>query len=225
MTLHVYLLFILHLGEITLENDKLKTGTTTVGIVCKDAVVLAADMRATVGSMIFEEDAEKVHKVAENIALTISGGVAAAQLIIKHIKAQIKLHELRVQRTLTVKEVSNMTAGWLQGMIRYGSVVHFLMGGYDTKAGAELYDVFPDGSVMPKKTCFASGSGSVFALPILDSNYKEGMSEAEGIALAEKAIGNAIRRDSASGNGINIMVINKEGVRKLPSKTVDSTFK
>lgn len=208
-----------------MENNTLKTGTTTVGIVCKDAVVLAADMRATVGSMIFEEDAEKVHQVANNIALTISGGVAAAQLIIKHIKSQIKLHELRVQRTLSVKEVSNMTAGWLQGIVRYGSIVHFLMGGYDTQNGPTLFDVFPDGSVMPKKSCFASGSGSVFALPILDSNYKENMSEEEGIALAEQAISNAIRRDSASGNGINIMVINKDGVRKLPAKVVDGSFK
>jgi proteasome beta subunit len=207
-----------------LENQ-IKTGTTTVGIVCKDCVVLAADMRATVGHMIMDTDVEKVNKVASHIALTISGGVAAAQLVIKHIKSQIKLHELRVQRTLNVKEVANMVAGWLNGLVRSGGIVHFLMGGYHEKTGPRLYDVFPDGSVIEKREYFSSGSGSIFALGVLDSEYKSDMTQAEGVALAEKAIQTAIKRDSASGNGLNVYVIDKEGVRKEYSKVVDSTFK
>ena len=206
-------------------ESQVKTGTTTVGIVCKDCVVLAADMRATVGNMILEEDAEKVHKVAKNIGLTIAGGVSAAQLVIKHLKSQIKLHELRVQRTLNIKEAANMVGGWLHGLVRSGNIVHFLMGGYDATGGAQLYDVFPDGSVMPKKHYFSSGSGSVFALGVLDSQYTPDLSEAEGIALAEKAIQTAIKRDSASGNGINLMVINKDGVDIRPTKVFESTLK
>ncbi len=207
-----------------MEHDTLKTGTTTVGIVCKDAIVLAADMRATVGHMIMDTDVYKVQPVSSHIALTISGGVSAAQLIIKHIKSQIKLHELRVQRTLSVKEVANMTSGWLYGLVRSGGIVHFLMAGYDKKSGPQLFDVFPDGSVIKKNDYFSSGSGSIFALGVLDSQYEKDLSTEEGVALAEKAIQTAIKRDSASGNGLNIFVIDSEGVRKVASKVVDSTF-
>lgn len=212
------------MGENILDDKTLKTGTTTVGIVCKDCVILAADTRATAGSMIMDDDVDKVLPIARNMALTISGGVSAAQLVIKHIKSQIKLHELRVQRSLNTKEVSNMVSGWLYSIIRSGGIAHFLIAGYDVN-GAQLFDVFPDGSVIQKTKYHSSGSGSVFAFGVLDSNYKEHMTEAEGIALAEKAIQTAILRDTGSGNGLNVFVINKDGVKKAVSKLIDSKFK
>lgn len=205
------------------DNVK-KTGTTTLGLVCKDCVVLAADMRATVGHMIDQTDADKVFAVTDTIALTLAGTFSSAQMLIKHLQSEIKLREIRTGRTITVKEAANMLKNWVYGLIRSPSMIqditHFLLAGVDNH-GFHLYDVYYDGSLMEIKNFKASGSGSIFAYGVLESEYKPEMTESEGLALAEKCIEIAIRKDSASGNGMNVFVIDKNGVRKAVTKTVN----
>ncbi len=198
----------------------LKTGTTTVGIVCKDGIVLAADRRATAGSMIVDKRAEKVHLLGDNFACTIAGSVSEAQLLIKLIKAELKLKEIRTRKGVTAKEGANLLGGLLYSSIRRMSMIpavaHFLLGAQDN-SGTYLYDLFPDGSVTKVPDYVSSGSGSVFAYGVLETQYKEGMSVAEGIedgmtiqegiALATKCVNAALQRDSASGNGIEIAVV------------------
>lgn len=204
-----------------------KTGTTTLGLVCKDCVVLAADMRATVGHMIDQTDIDKVFKITDTLALTMAGNVASIQMLIKHLQSEIKLREIRSGRTTTVREAVNMLRNWVYGIIRQPSmmpeIAHFLFAGTD-KHGTQLYDIFPDGSLMEISNFKSSGSGSVFAYGVLESQYKENMSEQEGIDLAVKAIDVAMRKDSGSGNGINVFVINKEGVRKVLTKKVNNNL-
>lgn len=202
-------------------ETQVKTGTTTVGIVCNDCVILAADTRGTVGNIIRDTDVDKVHQVAPGIGLTISGSVSSIQLIIKNLKAQIRLHELRVNRNMTVKEAGNMLAGWLYGMGRTGNIAHFLVGGVDEN-GPKLYDAFPDGSLLTAKKYLTSGSGMMFAEGVLESHYSVGMSKQEGIELAEKAINTAIQKDNASGNGLRVYSISKEGVTHELSKKVNT---
>jgi len=205
-------------------TDIKKTGTTTLGLVCKDCVVLAADMRATVGSMIDQTDADKVFKITDTIALTLAGTFSSAQMLIAHLQSEIKLREIRTGRTITVKEAANMLRNWVYSLIRQPSIIqditHFLLAGVD-KHGFHLYDVFYDGSLMKISNFKASGSGSIFAYGVLESEYKKDMSEIEALKLAEKCIGIAIKRDSASGNGMNIFVIDKNGVRKAITKIVN----
>jgi len=204
-----------------------KTGTTTVGIVCKDGVVLAADTRATAGSMIIDSNAEKVIKVNENVALTIAGTFSSAQKLVTHLRSEIKLREIRTGRSMTIKEIANMTSNWLYGMIRSPSmiqdVVHFLLAGRD-KHGLHLFDLYFDGSFVEVKNYISSGSGSVFVYGVLESSYKENLSSEEGIKLVEKCIDVAIQKDSASGNGIDIFLINEDGVEKVLSKRVNTHF-
>ena len=92
-------------------DEQLKTGTTTVGIVCKDAVILAADKRATAGNMIVDKKAEKVHIISDDYAVTIAGSVSEAQLIIKLIRAELKLKEIRTNKRVTAKEAANLLGG------------------------------------------------------------------------------------------------------------------
>ena len=188
----------------------LKTGTTTVGIVCKDGIVLAADRRATAGSMIVDKRAEKVHLLGDNFACTIAGSVSEAQLLIKLIKAELKLKEIRTRKGVTAKEGANLLGGLLYSSIRRMSMIpavaHFLLGAQDN-SGTYLYDLFPDGSVTKVPDYVSSGSGSVFAYGVLETQYKDGMTIQEGIALATKCVNAALQRDSASGNGIEIAVV------------------
>lgn len=206
-------------------TDIKKTGTTTLGLVCKDCIVLAADMRATVGSMIDQTDIDKVFKITDNLALTMAGNVSSIQILIKHLQSEIKLREIRTGRKITVKEAVNMLRNWVYGIIRQPSMIpeiaHFLFAGSD-KHGTHLYDVFPDGSLMEISNFKSSGSGSVFAYGVLEADFKPDMTEKEGIDLAVKAISVAMRKDSGSGNGINVFVVDSVGVRKVLTKVVSN---
>ncbi len=202
-------------------ENQLKTGTTTVGIACKDGVVLAADTRATAGTMIVDKRAEKTHIISDDLALTIAGGVSDAQLLIKIIRAELKLKEIKTDKRSSVKEAANLLGGLLYSNIRRMSmlpgIVHFLLAGKDT-SGMYLYDLFPDGSVTKVPDYVSSGSGSVFAYGVLETQYNPNMSTADGIKLAVKAVNTALQRDSASGNGVDVLVITDKEIKRVMHK-------
>ncbi len=199
-------------------ENMLKTGTTTVGIVCKDGIILAADRRATAGNLIVDKHTHKVNIISDEVAVTIAGSVSEAQLLMKLIRAELKLKEVRTGKVATISESANLLGGLLYSSIRRMSMIpaiaHFLMAGRD-KEGTHLYDLFPDGSVTKVRDYVSSGSGSVFAYGVLEAQYKAGMSIKEGMELVTTAVNAALQRDSYSGNGIEIAVITPENVKKV----------
>ena len=210
------------------EIERLKTGTTTVGIKCKDCIILAADKRATAGNFIADNRVQKVKPINEFMALTTAGSVSDLQLLEKYIRAELKLKEIRSNRPNTVKEAANLLSSFVYSNIRSFSAIpgitHFLFGGWDKSNGLGLYDLYPDGSLTEIESFVSSGSGSVMAYGVLETLFKKDMTEAEGIDLVLKAINAAIQRDSASGNGIDIFVINSKGVRKAETKILNTTL-
>jgi len=205
------------------QEERLKTGTTTVGLVCKDAIVLAADMRATAGNLIVDKRVDKVVPVSDTIAVTTSGSVSDLQLLLKYLKAELKLRNIQNGRSPTVKEAAHLLSAWVYSIFRSQmGVCHFVMGGYDK--APRLYDIFPDGSLTDTTDFVASGSGSVIAYGVLEDQYKEGMPVEQGVQLALKAVNAALQRDSASGNGVNIFIIDKDGVRKEVTKTLQTSL-
>jgi proteasome beta subunit len=195
------------------DVQRVSTGTTTVGLLTKDAVVLAADMRATAGTLIVDKKISKVVPVTDTIAVTTSGSVSDLQLLIKYLKAELKLRQIQNGRPSTVKEASHLLSAWVYSILRssYG-VCHFVMGGYDKQPG--LYDIYPDGSLTEMKDYTASGSGSVIAYGVLEDQFKANLSVDDGVQLALKAVNAALQRDSATGNGVTIYVIDKNGMRQ-----------
>jgi len=103
-------------------------------------------------------------------------------------------------------------------------VSHFILGGKDT-TGYYIYDIFADGSLTLEDTYVCSGSGSVFALGVMETLYKKDLSVDDGVELAVKGINAALKRDSASGNGINVITITKAGVERVLHKEVQTTVK
>ncbi|MBC8501186.1 MAG: proteasome subunit beta [DPANN group archaeon] len=208
-------------------DEILKTGTTTVGIVCKDCIILGADKRATAGHFIANKKVEKVVPINDYIALTTAGTVSDIQLLVKLIKAELKLKEIRTNRKSSVKEAANLLAGMVYSNIRRISMIpgvsHFLIGGFDSNK--QLFDLYPDGSIAEIDDFVSSGSGSVMAYGVLETNYKKDMSEEEGINLIIKCLNAAMQRDSASGEGIDVFVIDKKGVRKALQKIIDTRIK
>ena len=205
-------------------EEQLKTGTTTVGIVCKDGIVLAADMRATAGTMIVDKKAEKVHIISDDFAVTWAGTVSDAQLLTKLTRAELKLKEVRTNKRPTAKEAANLIGGLLYSTIRRPSmlpgIAHFLLGGRDVY-GLHLYDLFPDGSITKITDYISSGSGSVFAYGVLETQWKEDLSVDEGIKLAVKSVNTALQRDSCSGNGINVIVVSNKEIKQVMHKHLE----
>ena len=209
-------------------SDYKKTGTTTVGIVCKDGVILAADKRATAGYMIVNKKTDKIEKITDKMAVTTAGTVSDIQLLIRIIKAQLNLHYMRRGIGLGVKESANFLATLVYSNIRKMSMIpgvsHFLFGGVDG-TGFYLYDIFPDGSITEVDDFISSGSGSVFAFGVLDADYKHNLSVEEGVKLAIKAVNSAMQRDVNSGEGIDVVTITqKDGVKKVFGKKLDTVI-
>jgi len=208
-------------------KDIIKKGTTTVGIVCKDGIVLAADKRVTLGgALVSNKKVEKVVKITDDIAITTAGMVSDIQLITKLIRAELKLKRIRTGKKATIKEAANLLSTIVYQNIRKLSpilgVTGFLLGGGD-HTGFYLYEIGPDGSTLANDDFATEGSGMVMALGVLDTLYKKDMTIAEGIKLGIKAINAAMQRDTATGEGIDVITITKDGVKKVLTKRVSYT--
>jgi proteasome beta subunit len=205
--------------------EQIKTGTTTLGLVCKDGIVLAADKRTTGGNFIVRKDSDKITQVTDNMAITTAGTVSDIQMFIKLFKAELKLRNIRNGRVNSVKESANLAARMMYDSARqyFPSMTQVLLGGYDN-TGMRLFTIEPDGASLEFKDYFSTGSGSIVVFGVLESNYKENMTIKEGEELAIKAVSAAIQRDNASGNGIDIVTITKDGVKKTVQKKINNVL-
>ena len=207
-----------------MDTQEIKTGTTTIGIVCKDGLILAADKRATSGYLISWKKFDKIITITENVAVTVAGTVSDVQLLVKYLKAELKLKDIRTGRETTVKEAASLLANFVYNNIRKLSLIpgisHFIVGGKDS-SGFHLYDLSPDGSIVEVDDYISSGSGSVMAFGVLETLFKKGLSVDEGVKLAAKGINAAVQRDIASGNGVDIVTITKDGIKKVYSKEIE----
>jgi proteasome beta subunit len=206
------------------DKKYMKTGTTTIAIVCKDGLVLGADKRATAGNLIANKRTEKIQQIADTMVLTMAGTVSDAQLLTKLIKAELQLKKIRIGRKPTVKVGANLLATMVYGHIRRMSMIpgiaHFIVGGSDD-TGHYVYDIYPDGSITLIDDFIASGSGSVMAFGVLETLYTKDMSVADGVDLAIKSLNAAMQRDSASGNGAMIVTITKRGLEKVFDQNIE----
>ena len=166
-----------------MDDKQLKTGTTTVALLCKDGIVLAADKRVTSGYLISNKKFEKIFPISESIAVTVAGTVSDIQLLTKYIKAELSLRAIRTGREASVKEAVNLLGMFVYGNIRKYSIIpgvsHFIVAGKDSD-GFHSYDISPDGSIIEIDDYTSSGSGSVMAYGVLETLYKPNMSIDEG---------------------------------------------
>ena len=201
---------------------ELKTGTTTVGMIAKDCVVLASDQRATMGFLIANKTAKKIFKVTNQIGATIAGSVADAQNIMDLLSAEAKLFEIKRGRPIRVKALTRLLSNIMfQGRGAY--MLACVVGGFDDE-GAQVYYTDFVGSVIPDKFV-STGSGSPVALGVLESEYKDDLTKKKAIELGVRAVAAAIERDAASGNSILVSVIDKDGYQEIPKDTIMKIWK
>jgi proteasome beta subunit len=190
------------------EDEEMKTGTTTVGLSTEDGVVMATDMRASAGRMVSSKDVQKVEQIHPRGALTIAGSVSAAQSLIRALRSETSLYEARRGKDMSMEALSTLTSNFLRSGGFF--IVSPLLGGVD-EDGSHVYSLDPLGGMMEEEYA-VSGSGSQYALGVLEQEYDAGLSVDEARSVAAHAIQSAVERDLASGNGINVAVVTEDGV-------------
>lgn len=198
------------------SEQRLK-GTTTVGVIFKEGVVLAADKRATMSHFIASKDVMKIHQVADRMAMTLAGSVGDAQTLVRMMRAELELYKYAKGGELSVQGAATLLSNVLQGNKYFPYFVQLIIAGYDS--APRLFDLDPFGGLMDEDYV-STGSGSVTAYGYLDANYKNGMSEEDAVRLALSAVRAAIKRDSATGEGIDVIVVTKAGLKRLPTSPV-----
>jgi len=189
------------------------TGTTTMGVVCKDGIVLGTDTRATLGTFVAHKRAKKVYPIDDHVAMTIAGGVADAQTVVEMLRANSKLYKYEKGLPMPISAVARLAANILFQSRYFPFILQSIIGGIDD-LGGHIYALDPLGSVTEEKYV-STGSGSPVAYGVLEPGYKEGMSVKEAIPLVVRAVNEAMKRDSASGDSFDVAIISKDGYREL----------
>jgi proteasome beta subunit len=212
---------------VILMPAKTKHGTTTVGVVCKDAVVIAADNRASMGYLIANKRCEKIFKISDWIAMTIAGNAGDGQMLAKLLKAEIDLYRLNTGIEPNIDVASSLMQNVLfsQGKSFIPYLVQLIIAGLDKENNFAIYTLDPLGSNIKETKFYATGSGSPMVFGLFEDSYKEDMSEDEGIQLAVRGIYTAIKRDMGSGEAIDVVVINRKGFKKLDKIPVETILK
>ena len=206
------------------QEQRLETGTTTVGITCKDCVILASESKSTMGYLIASKTSEKVYQVDDKIAITTAGGAGDTQAIIRLMRAEINLYKMNRNTEFTVKAAATLLSNILQGNRYYPLMAMLIIGGAD-KNGYHVYSLDPVGGA-EEDDYTSTGSGSPMAYGVLEDSYKKDMTREEGIRLAVRSIRSARERDIFSGGkNIVVAVIDKNGLEFVQKEKIDEIAK
>ena len=205
------------------DEERLLKGTTTIGLVCKDGVVLATERRATAGSFISNKQTQKLFKIDENIGITIAGLVGDAQVLTRYLKAEVSLYRLRRSAPLTAEGAATLLANILSGNRYYPYYAWLILGGVDSK-GSHVFSVDPAGGCIEDRYV-SVGSGSTIVYGLLEEGYSRDMSTSDGVDLALRGLTAAMKRDSASGDGYLVHIISPKEYRELSEDEINKRLK
>lgn len=200
-----------------LNNDAVNRlvlkGTTTIGVVCRDGVILASDTRVTMGFYVAHKHGKKIYKIDDHLAMTVSGTFADAQRTVDILTANAQLYKLNIGRPLPIGSAARLISNLLFSSRYAPLITQVLIGGLDD-TGPHVFLLDPFGSLTEEK-CVATGSGSPIAYGVLEDRYKEDMPVKEILPIIVKAVDSAMKRDAASGDSFNVAIIDEKGYQEL----------
>ena len=204
------------MSQNNIASQLVLKGTTTIGVVCKDGVILASDTRVTMGFYVAHKFGKKVYKIDDHMGMTIAGTVADAQKVVDILTANAQLYRINMNRRMPINAAARLVANLLFNNRYLPLATQVLVGGIDD-TGPHVFNLDPYGSLTEEKSV-STGSGSPIAYGILEDKYREGMTIAETLPTIAKAVNAAMKRDVGSGNSYNIIVIDNNGYRDLSDK-------
>lgn len=194
------------------------TGTTTVGIVVNDGVVLATDRRVTAGYYIaHRKKGVKIWKIDNHVAATMSGGVADLQKVLDALTAIAIQYKIDTGKPIPIRSLANYASLVVFSSRPYIYLVHMIFGGWDLDEGPVIYMLDFFGTLTKETEFMSTGSGSPTAFGVLEDGYRKDMSIEDAVRLAVRAVRSAIYHDPGSGEGIDVVTITKEGYKEVDS--------
>jgi proteasome beta subunit len=195
--------------------NHIKKGTTTCALTCKDGVVMAADTRASAGFFIADRHVMKIQKVDRHAGMTIAGGVADAQNLVDIMRYNSNIYRLSNKEPIPIKSAARLCSNVLFNQRYFPFFVQIILAGVDkTKEEGQIYNIDLFGSMTSEKF-ISTGSGSPVAYGYLETEFKENLTVNDAYKIAIQAIAAAIRRNAGTGDGINVVIIDKDGYREL----------
>ena len=194
-------------------QEKILHGTTTVGMKASDGVVLCADMRASAGYFIANNNTMKIQKIYDHAGLTLAGGVADAQNLTDILRYHANVHAVQKNENITIKSLARLCSLVFHQNRGYPFIADILLGGYD-RDGPALFNIDMFGSV-EEKSYVTTGSGSPVAYGLLEDEYRDDLKIEDAKVVALRAVKAAIVRNIGTGDGINLATIDKNGFRLL----------
>src|SRR3989344_382906 len=213
-----------------LKNNILKSGTTIIGIVCKDGIVMGADRQATAGNLVMSKNVQKVVPITNYLVVSATGSVSDIEMQKKVLSAELRLKELKGKRRPTVREAANLVGMMTYRNIRQPSMipamVGMLVGGVNEDSSTELYSVEPAGTAIKIEDYDANfGSGMPFVLGFLERGYNPNIDTKKAVELVTEALKASTKRDTGSGFGIDVFTIKKEGIKHELAQEIRPDFK
>jgi len=202
------------LGE-AIDKFALK-GTTTIGVVCKDGVILASDTRISMGFFVAHKRGKKVYKIDDYLAMTVAGMAADDQRVVDILTADAQLFKIANGRPMSVSSAARFVANLLFSNRYVPLEIEAIVAGLDD-SGPHVFRLDPFGTLIEEK-CVSTGAGSPVAYGVLDDEYREDVVVEEMLPVIVKAIEAAMKRNSATGDNFNISIIDKKGYRELTEK-------
>ncbi len=187
-------------------------GATAVGITYDGGVVMASERRIAYGNFVVSKSTKKTFKITDYVGACCAGMVADMQVLAMQMRALTKIRKMELKREIPPNSVAKMMSTLMYERRYFPLLTQVIVGGVD--GNPAIYTLDPLGSVLPDDYA-AVGTGAEMALGVLDQEYKPKMKEKEAVAIAVKSIKSAIMRDAASGEGIDILVADKNGVREF----------
>ena len=184
-------------------------GATAVGITYNDGVLLAAEKRVSYGNFVVNKNTKKTFNVTEHVGAACAGMVADMQVLVRQVSALSKIRKLETRRNVEPNSVAKLMSVIMFERRYFPLLTQVVVGGVTT-GKPEIYTLDPLGSVLPDRYA-AVGTGAEMALGVMDAEFNENLDEEKATNLALKSIRSSIQRDSASGDGIDILIINKNG--------------
>jgi proteasome beta subunit len=191
-------------------------GATTVGVTFKDGVVLASEKRVSYGYLVVSKTGKKVFRITDHIGAACAGLVSDMQVLVREVEAYGNLFNLDVGRPISVRSAAKLMSSLLFSRRLAPLITQTIIGGVD-KEGPSLYSLDPLGSVLPDKYTVV-GSGTEIAVGVVEEGYKDNMGMEEAKELVIRAMKSAVSRDVMSGDGIDFLIITKDGIREESMK-------
>lgn len=186
-------------------------GATVVGISYNDGVLLAAEKRVSFGNFVVNRQIKKTFPVTDHVGAACAGMVADMQVLVRQVEALAKIRKLETRRNVPPNSIAKLMSVIMFERRYFPLLTQVIVGGINEKP--EIYTLDPLGSVLPDDYA-AVGTGAEGALGIMDAEFKPNMSEERVRELATRAIRSAIQRDTASGDGIDLLYITRTGHRE-----------